>query len=161
MQTMLADDFFDIIENNEIINWETKDFWKKIDHSQYKDEQNLQQQIYKLISLLAKNSCFDVKRSEKNKRLKIYTENKKLKRIRNLVIQDKLNEVLEEKYNSTLEEINLKENELKFILSLLEENPSFKSILDNHHTKYKNELYILKSKINVMTDIKKHNKTIY
>lgn len=154
-QSPLADNFFEIVENNEIINWEPKDFWMKIDHSIHQNKREIQQKVYNLISFLSKNSCFEIKRSPTNRRIKIYTENAKLKIIRNKILMEKLSDVLNEKYEKILDDIRIKEQELNFIQSLSMENPSIKNILYQHQTKYEDEIKELELNIKVIKKILK------
>lgn len=152
-QSILADDFFSVIENHEIINWESKDFWMKIDHTIHKNNQKNRQKIYNLIGFLSKNSCFDITKSPTKKRIKLYTENEKLKKMRNKIIQENLNDILNEKYGKTLDSIRVKESELNFIISLYNEYPSIKNTLAKYQEKYEEDIKALKSNINVIKDI--------
>lgn len=154
-QSLLADDFFEIIENNEIINWESKDFWMRIDGSIHRNKSENQKNIYNLINFLSKNSCFEIKRSPTNKRIKIYTENKKLRNIRNNILLEKLNDFLNEKHEFIQEDIKKKKKELNFIRSLSEENPSIKNILSKHQIEYEDEIKELELRVTVIQKILK------
>lgn len=149
-QSILADDFFSVIENHEIINWESKDFWMKIDHTIHKNNHKNRQKIYNLIGFLSKNSCFDIKKSPTNKRIKLYTENEKLKHMRNTIIQENLNDILNEKYEQTLDNIRAKESDLNFLESLSNEYPSIRNTLAKYQSEYKEDIKALKSNINVI-----------
>lgn len=154
-QSLLADDFFEIIENNEIINWESKDFWMRIDDSIHRNKSENQKNIYNLINFLSKNSCFEIKKSPTNKRINTYTENKKLRSIRNNILLEKLNDFLNEKHEYIQENIKKKKKELNFIRSLSEENPSIKNILSKHQIEYEDEIKELELKVTVIKKILK------
>ena len=149
----LSNEFFSIIENHEIINWESKDFWEKMNHSLYTDKQKMRKRMYAGIRVLTICKFFEIKKSPNNNRVNIYTENQRLKSFRSDLIQNRLKDVLSKKHNQILEDIKIKENELNFIQLLSIENPSIKNHLDKYNKKYENDMDFLKSNIKVIEKI--------
>lgn len=149
----LAKEFFSIIENYEINNWQAKDFWGKMNHSLYIDKQLMRKKMYAGIRVLVICNFFNIQKSSSNKRINIYTENKRLKEFRKEIIQNQLNEALNGKHHKMIEEVKIKENEIDFIKSLCEEIPSIEKHLDKYNKKYIKEMDILRSNIRVIEKI--------
>ena len=149
----LTIEFFYILENFEIINWEAKDFWSKMDASAYSDVNTMRQKMYAAIKFLVSYEHLDVKKSPNHKELNIYSENEALRSFYKEVMRLRVNDELMDTYNQLLEEIKIKENSIKFIASLIDNHPSIKNHLNEHNKQYENELIKLKSNVNLMKDI--------
>ena len=68
----LAEDFVEIIKNNEIKNWESKCFWliiKQSDRPRILSMKRLRERMYTAIQVLLKNDFLVAQRSLCNKRL--------------------------------------------------------------------------------------------
>lgn len=135
----LAEDFVEIIKNNEIKNWESKCFWliiRQSDRPRILSMKRLRERMYTAIQVLLKNDFLVAQRSLCNKRLYLYSETPKLKELRKNLIDTEEKNPLIVKKNSINKELNFLKNQVKFIDELAFSYPEF----CNSIKKYREEI---------------------
>lgn len=117
----LAEDFVEIIKNNEIKNWESKYFWliiKQSDRPRILSMKRLRERMYTAIQVLLKNDFLVAQRSLCNKRLYLYSETPKLKELRKKLIDIEENNPLFTQKNTINKELSFLKNQVDFINEL-------------------------------------------
>lgn len=135
----LAEDFVEIIKNNEIKNWESKCFWliiKQSDRPRILSMKRLRERMYTAIQVLLKNDFLVAQRSLCNKRLYLYSETPKLKELRKKLIDIDENNPLFTQKNTINKELSFLKNQVDFINELAVSYPEFCDSIQ----KYKEEI---------------------
>lgn len=106
----LGEEFLEILNLCEIVDWEAKDFWSIIDTPglAYHERKKLRSQTYTCLHLLRKHGYLAVERASYKKKLFLYSQTEKLKNIKKKSVKVDKKHILV----SLTEELNLKITEL-------------------------------------------------
>ena len=149
----LYDDFLKIFMDNEIINWQAKHFWEKMVLNQRYRAKRCKQLMYVGLKVLLKCQYLEVDANKSTKKAFSYNETPRLNELRNQYKKQKLENVFLIKEAEFINKIKDKENNLKFIESLLLNDKTLEKHLINHKEKLENEIKNMHSNIRLMKDI--------
>lgn len=149
----LYDDFLKIFMDNEIINWQAKHFWEKMGLNQRYRAKRCKQLMYVGLKVLLKCQYLEVDANKFTKKAFSYHETPRLNELRNQYKKQKLENVFLIKEAEFINKIKDKENNLKFIESLLLNDKTLEKHLINHKEKLENEIKNMHSNIRLMKDI--------
>lgn len=117
----LFDEFMEIFENCEILNWEAKHFWGKIKSNAPSKTLEDRNKMYKALSILVNIGYLEVNKDSSTK-LHRYIETKLLKKLRCDLKSKKLVSYFSKKKTELLFLIDIKKDNINFLNSLCREN---------------------------------------
>lgn len=149
----LYDEFLKIFINHKIINWQAKHFWEKMGASQHNRTIHRKSLMYVGLRVLLRCKYLEIDEVKSSKKSFIYKETPKLDELRDKYIKRKLEAIFEVKKNDFLNQIQNKENNIKFIESILLEDETLEKYFINHKEKLENDIKNIKSNIKFMDSI--------
>lgn len=149
----LYDDFLKIFIDNEIINWQAKHFWEKMGLKQHYRAEHCKRLMYVGLRVLLRCKYLEIDEVKSSKKSFIYKETPKLDELRDKYIKRKLEAIFEVKKNDFLNQIQNKENNIKFIESILLEDETLEKYFINHKEKLEHDIKNIKSNIKFMDSI--------
>ncbi|OTG94067.1 hypothetical protein [Acinetobacter sp. ANC 4973] len=149
----LYDDFLKIFIDNEIINWQAKHFWEKMELNQRYRAERCKQLMYIGLRVLIKCQYLEVDVNKSTQKAFSYNETSRLNELRNQYKKHKLENIFSIKEIEFINLIKDKENNLTFIESLLSNDKTLEKYLINHKEKLENEIKNMHSNIRLMKDI--------
>ena len=149
----LYDDFLKVFIDNEIINWQAKHFWEKMGLNQRYRAKRCKQLMYIGLRVLLKCQYLEVDANKSTKKAFSYNETSRLNELRNQYKKHKLESIFSIKEIEFMDQIKDKENNLKFIESLLSNDKTLEKHLIKYKEKLENDIKNINSNIRLMKDI--------
>ncbi|GAB01501.1 hypothetical protein [Acinetobacter sp. NBRC 100985] len=125
----LYNDFLKIFIEYEIVNWQAKHFWEKMKLNQHYRTKEDKRLMYVGLKILLKCEYLKVDVDQSSKKAFSYNETHRLNELRDKHKKQKLESIFSIKRAEFLNEIDDKENNIKFIESLLSDDKTLKNIL--------------------------------
>lgn len=149
----LYNDFLKIFIEYEIVNWQAKHFWEKMKLNQHYRTKEDKRLMYVGLKILLKCEYLKVDVDQSSKKAFSYNETHRLNELRDKHKKQKLESIFSIKRAEFLNEIDDKENNIKFIESLLSDDKTLKKYFINHKEKLKKDIKNIKSNIRFMDEI--------
>lgn len=125
-------EFFEILKNNEILNWRANDFVQAIFDKRKNMRDQDRQLIYRGLSILVECKYLKREKNAKNKRIYRYSEAPRLKVYKENIQQEKIKEVLITEKN--IIEKSLQRNKVEQILiqEIVQKHPDFENFFHKY-----------------------------
>jgi len=149
----LYNDFLKIFIEYEIVNWQAKHFWEKMKLNQHYRTKEDKRLMYVGLKVLLKCEYLEVDMNQSSKRAFSYNETYRLNELRDRHKKQKLEPIFSIKRTKFLNEIDDKENNIKFIESLLSDDKTLEKYFINHKKKLNNDIRNINSNIKLMDEI--------
>ncbi|MCH7310547.1 hypothetical protein [Acinetobacter sp. ANC 4805] len=149
----LYNDFLKIFVECEIVNWQAKHFWEKIKFNQNYRTNEDKRLMYVGLKILLKCEYLEVDVNKSSKRAFSYNETPRLNELRDRYKKKKLEPIFSIKRAKFLNEIDDKENNIKFIESLILDDKTLEKYFINYREKLKNDIRNINSNIKLMDEI--------
>ncbi|MGO1064073.1 hypothetical protein [Acinetobacter lwoffii] len=146
-------EFLELFDNYEIQNWEAKQFWEKLNMSQNNRNEKSKRLMYSGLRVLMKLKYLEVNPLTSKKNIFSYTETPRMKELRNRTKKQKLEEIFSKKKTEFLDQIKDKENNIKFLQSLLSDDKTLEKYFINYEEQLKNDIKNINSNIRLMDEI--------
>lgn len=149
----LYDEFLKIFINYEIVDWQAKHFWEKIMLNPDYRSLRSKQLMYVGLRVLLRCDYLKIDNIKSTRKSFSYNETPRLNELRNRYKKQKLENIFSEKKSHFLDEIKDKENNIRFIESLLLEDKTLDKYLINYKEKLQIDIKNINSNIRLMNDI--------
>ncbi|MFK4049002.1 hypothetical protein [Acinetobacter venetianus] len=149
----LYDEFLEIFDNHQINNWRARHFWEKIQYKKPYNTKFYKGQMYAGLKVLLECKYLEIDEEKSTKTSFSYKETPRLNELRDMVKKQKLERIFNSKKIELLDQIKDKENNIKFIKSLLEGDKTLDKYFINHKKEIESEIKNIKSNIILMDDI--------
>lgn len=154
----LFDEFMEIFEKCEILNWEAKHFWGKIKSNAPSKTLEDRNKMYKGLSILVNIGYLEVNKNDSSTKLHRYIETKLLKELRSDLKNKKLVSCFSKKKTELLFLIDIKKDNINFLNSLCRENKELEYILNDYILEIEFEIGKTELNIKLMESIEKRQK---
>ena len=149
----LYDDFLKIFIDNEIINWQAKHFWEKMGLNQRYRTKRCKRLMYVGLRVLLRCKYLEIDVSKSSKKAFSYIETPRLNELRDSYKKQKLEAIFSIKKFEFINQIKDKENNIKFIESLLSDDKTLEQYFINHKEKLETDIKNIKSNIKLMDNL--------
>ncbi|MFY5965498.1 hypothetical protein ACOUVW_12930 [Acinetobacter baumannii] len=149
----LYDDFLKIFIDNEIINWQVKHFWEKMGLKQHYRAEHCKRLMYVGLRVLLRCKYLEIDEVKSTKKSFSYKETHRLDELRDKYRKQKLEAIFSVKKIEFSNQIKDKENNIKFLESLLLEDKTLEKYFINHKEKLEADIKNIKSNIKFMDSI--------
>lgn len=149
----LYDEFMNIFLDHEIVNWQAKDFWEKMELNPRYKTKRYKRMMYIGLRVLLRYKCLEIDVTKSSKKAFSYKETPRLNELRDRYKKQKLEAIFSIKKSEFLNQIKDKENNIEFIESLLSDDKTLEKYFINHKEKLETDIKNIKSNIELMNNI--------
>lgn len=149
----LYDEFLKIFIDHEILNWQAKHFWEKMGLNQRYRAKRCKRLMYVGLRVLLRCKYLEIDVSKSSKKAFSYIETPRLNELRDSYKKQKLEAIFSIKKFEFINQIKDKENNIKFIESLLSDDKTLEQYFINHKEKLETDIKNIKSNIKLMDNL--------
>lgn len=148
-------EFAEIFENHDIINWQAKDFWEKIGLQEAYDAKNRRKMLYKGLRILVKTKYLRIDPAKSTKQCFSYVQTEHLVHLKKSMRVSILEQAFEQKKAELLKEQSDKRRSAFFINNLMIENYYLRKYLTAMSEDLDRDIQIINSNLQLMKMILK------
>lgn len=149
----LGSQFFSILEENQIVDWEAKHFWEKMQKNSHDNKNSTKVMLYRGLEILVINKYLEKRKSPNNKRVHLYTGTSRIEYFINYQYNKELHRHLDQKIYDLNQGINNYECRLNFINELTMENSILEKYVSKYTAELNNQINELQLKLDVINSI--------